>query len=66
MLAFPAFWIALTLVRGSIIHVYPYDFVDVAANGYVSVLVTISGLSAAAFALAAAAVSVDRRYSMVP
>jgi hypothetical protein len=70
MLIFPIGWIALTLVRGSIIHVYPYDFVDVRANGYAAVIVTIIGMTAAAGALAAAAVSYDRRatqrYSMVP
>jgi hypothetical protein len=60
MLVFPVFWVALTLIRGAIIHVYPYDFVDVGANGYVSVLVTIVALTAAAGGLAAAAVSIDR------
>ena len=67
---YPLSWSALTLARGAIIHVFPYDFVDVTANGYVSVIVTIAALTAAACALAAGAVSVDRRltkrYSMVP
>ena len=70
MLVFPVSWIALTLVRGAIIHVYPYDFVDVAANGYAAVVITIAALTAAAAALAAGAVSLDRRlakrYSIVP
>jgi hypothetical protein len=70
MLVFPVSWIALTLVRGAIIHVYPYDFVDVAANGYEAVAITIAALTAAAAALAAGAVSLDRRlarpYSIVP
>ena len=70
MLVFPVSWVALSLVRGAIIHNYPYDFVDVAANGYVSVLVTIAMLTAAAGALAVGAVSLDRRltkrYSIVP
>jgi hypothetical protein len=70
MLVFPIGWITLTLVRGSIIHVYPYDFVDVRANGYVAVLATIIVMTAAAGALAMAAVSYDRRmaqrYSTVP
>ena len=61
MVAFPAAWVALTLVRGAITDVYPYDFVDVGANGYVSVLLTIAGLTAAAAAMAAAAVWFDRR-----
>ena len=61
MMVFPLLWVVLTLVRGSIIHVYPYDFVDVAANGYVAVIVTIVALLAAAGAMAAAAVRFDRR-----
>ena len=61
MFVFVGLWVSLTLVRGAIIHVYPYDFVDVGANGYISVIVTILGLSAAAAALAAAAVWFDRR-----
>ena len=70
MLVFPVSWIALTLVRGAIIHVYPYDFVDVAANGYLAVAITIAALTAAAAAMAVGAVSLDRRlagrYSIVP
>ena len=61
MLAFPVFWVALTLVRGAIVHIYTYDFVDVQANGYVAVIVTIVALTAAAGGLAVAAVSLDRR-----
>ena len=60
-LVFPVLWIALTLVRGSIIHIYPYGFVDVAENGYVAVLVTIVVMLAAAGAMAAGAVRFDRR-----
>jgi hypothetical protein len=61
MLLFPVFWVALTLVRGAIIHTYPYDFVDVQANGYVAVISTIVALTAAAGGIAAATVSLDRR-----
>jgi hypothetical protein len=61
MLAFPLFWVTLTLVRGAFIHVYPYDFVDVAANGYLAVMTTVTALTAAAGGLAAAAVSFDSR-----
>ena len=57
-------WIALTMVRGAIVHVYPYDFVDVGANGYFAVSVTIVGLTAAAAALAAAAVWFDLSRSL--
>ena len=61
MLAFPMFWVTLTLVRGAFIHVYPYDFVDVQANGYIAVIVTVAALTAAAGGLAIAAVSFDMR-----
>ena len=60
-MVFPILWVALTLVRGSIIHIYPYGFVDVAANGYVAVIITIVVMLAAAGAMAAAAVWFDRR-----
>ena len=60
-LVFPILWVALTLGRGSIIHIYPYGFVDVAANGYVAVLITIVVMLAAAGAMAAGAARFDRR-----
>ncbi len=62
-LVFPISWVALTLVRGSIIHIYPYGFVDVAANGYVAVLITIVAMLAAAGAMATGAARFDRRRS---
>jgi hypothetical protein len=61
MLAFPVFWVTLTLVRGAFIRVYPYDFVDVQANGYLGVITTVVVLTVAAGGLAAAAVAVDMR-----
>ncbi|MCU1502455.1 MAG: Integral rane protein [Ilumatobacteraceae bacterium] len=61
MLAFPVLWIVLTLLRGATVRVYPYDFVDVGANGYAAVFVTVVALTAAATALAAGAVWFDRR-----
>jgi hypothetical protein len=61
MLIFPVLWVALTLVRGAIIHVYPYDFVDVTANGYPDVIITIVVMLAAARGLAALAVRLDVR-----
>jgi hypothetical protein len=60
-LVFPVLWIGLTLARGAIIDIYPYGFVDVAANGYVAVLITIVVMLAAAGAMAAGAVRFDRR-----
>jgi hypothetical protein len=66
MLTFPVFWVLLTLVRGAFIHIYPYDFVDVKVNGYAAVIMTIVVMTAAAGGLAAAAVSLDRRWSSRP
>ena len=66
MLVFPAFWVALTLVRGAIIHYYPYGFVDVKENGYVAVTITIAAFSLAAAAMAAAGVWFDGRVSRAP
>jgi hypothetical protein len=57
---FITLWVTLTLVRGAITHIYPYDFVDVQTNGYVSVIATIVVLTSAAMALALAAVRFDR------
>jgi hypothetical protein len=37
-LAYPAAWLAYTLVRGEIVDWYPYPFVDVSAHGYAGVL----------------------------
>jgi len=50
-MAFPAAFIAYTLIRGSIVDWYPYPFVDVADRGYPAVLVTTAVLGA--FMLAA-------------
>ena len=66
MLVFPAFWVALTLVRGAIIHYYPYGFVDVKENGYLAVTITIAAFSLAAVAMAAATVWFDGRVSRAP
>jgi len=70
MMTFPVLWVGLTLVRGAIIHVYPYDFVDVGINGYLDVVVTVAAMMSAAALLAAGMVRLDRRltarYSMVP
>jgi hypothetical protein len=37
-LAFPAAWLAYTLVRGAVVDWYPYPFVDVSELGYAGVL----------------------------
>ena len=60
-LAFPLAWVGLTLLRGPVVHWYPYDFLDVHAHGYGPVLTTVAALTAAAALLAAGAVAFDRR-----
>jgi hypothetical protein len=62
LLTFVGLWVGFTLVRGSISHFYPYDFIDVSANGYSSVLATIAGMTLGAVLLALAAMAYDRRH----
>jgi len=50
-IAYPAAFIAYTLVRGAIVDWYPYDFVDVADRGYPAVLATSLVLGAAMLGL---------------
>lgn len=61
LLLFVAAWTTLTLVRGAITGIYPYDFVDVGANGGAPVAATLVALTAAAVGLAVAFVRVDGR-----
>jgi hypothetical protein len=49
-LAYPLLWFAYTLARGSVVHWYPYPFVDVSEHGYGRVL-----LNGVVFAVAFAA-----------
>ena len=50
-IAYPAAFIAYTLVRGAVVDWYPYPFVDVADRGYPAVLLTTAVLGAAMLAL---------------
>jgi hypothetical protein len=50
-IAYPAAFIAYTLVRGAIVDWYPYPFVDVPERGYPAVLVTTVVLGAAMIGL---------------
>ncbi|HYV16819.1 MAG TPA: Pr6Pr family membrane protein [Conexibacter sp.] len=60
-LAFPACWLALTLIRGPIVDFYPYPFVDVDRHGYPVVLLNSAAIGALVLALAAAALRLDAR-----
>lgn len=59
-LVFPLCWSVLALVRGAVIHFYPYPFVDVRVLGYPRVLVNVLLVGALFAALSAAAVVADR------
>ena len=57
---FPLAWSVFTLIRGPIVDFYPYPFIDVRALGYARVLLNILGIGVLYFAVAAAAVVLDR------
>lgn len=57
----PVCWVAFALVRGALIDFYPYPFVDVHALGYLPVIGNVVVIGVLFFALAAAAVVLDRR-----
>jgi hypothetical protein len=59
-LAFPVVYTAASLVRGALIHIYPYPFIDVAALGYGRVLGNIVLLVAGFLALSLVYVAIDR------
>jgi hypothetical protein len=50
-IAYPAAFIAYTLVRGAVVDWYPYPFIDVADRGYPAVLLTVLVLGAAMLGL---------------
>lgn len=41
----PVIWLAYTLIRGPIVHWYPYPFLDVDKNGYLAVAINIVAIS---------------------
>ena len=55
-LAYPFLWFVYTLIRGSVVHWYPYPFVDVSQHGYGRVL--LNGVAfLVAFSVGAVAVT---------
>jgi hypothetical protein len=58
---FPVAWLIFTLIRGSIVHFYPYPFVDVGALGYVRVLINCVWVAVLYLGLATGADALDRR-----
>ena len=60
-LLFPACWLAFTLIRGAVIHWYPYPFIDVAAIGYAKAILNSFWVSLLLLGLAAGATALDSR-----
>jgi hypothetical protein len=58
-LAFPLGYLAWTLVRGAIVHEYPYPFMDVDRLGYASVTLNSLGVGALFLVLGLALVALD-------
>jgi hypothetical protein len=56
---FPVCWLIFTLIRGEIVGFYPYPFVDVAALGYVRVLINCVWISVLYLGVAAGATALD-------
>ena len=59
--AWPAVWIAYTLVRGAAIDWYPYPFLDAGTLGYARVSVNVAVILAGSFVLSAVLMAIDRR-----
>lgn len=60
---FPVWYMTFALVRGAIMHRYPYPFADVDALGYVKVLINSVWICGLYLAVAAGAVAIDERLS---
>jgi len=62
-LLFPACWMAFTLIRGAVIHWYPYPFINVAAIGYAKAALNAFWVALLLLGLAAGATALDARLS---
>ena len=58
-LLFPACWLVFTLIRGAVIHWYPYPFIDVSAIGYGKAILNSFWVSLLLLGLAAGATALD-------
>jgi hypothetical protein len=65
-LIWPALWLAYTLIRGALSHWYPYPFLDAAAHGYGSVLLSALLVLLVLLAVAALLGLGDRRLAPAP
>jgi hypothetical protein len=60
-LLFPAAWMAFTLIRGAVIHWYPYPFIDVSVIGYGKAILNAFWVALLLLGLAAGATALDSR-----
>jgi hypothetical protein len=60
-LLFPFCWLAFTLIRGAVIHWYPYPFIDVTRLGYGKAILNCFWVALLLFGLAAGATALDSR-----
>lgn len=60
-LIFPVSWLAFTLIRGAIVHWYPYPFIDVTQLGYSGAAVNCVWVALLMLGLAAGATVLDGR-----
>jgi len=60
-LAFPILWLAFTLVRGAVVHWYPYPFIDVTSLGYGKAALNCVWVALLFLGLSAGATVLDRR-----
>lgn len=60
-LVLPVVWLAYTLIRGAVVHWYPYPFIDVDAHGYAYVAGACIGVAALMTVLALGCWWLDRR-----
>jgi len=58
---FPVAWLIFVLIRGPIVHFYPYPFVDVIKLGYARVLINCVWVAVLYLGMAAGAAALDRR-----
>jgi hypothetical protein len=61
IVAVPLAWLVVVLARGAATGNYPYDFIDVAENGWVSVIATVGALLGVMLAAGLGLAAIDRR-----
>ncbi len=61
VLVVPLAWFVFVLVRGLVTDSYPYDFIDVAENGWPRVLGIVAVIVVFMFALGSEAAAIDSR-----